>query len=56
MSLSDYLLAQLRPIAERPTMAEWLDRVRSHTPVHLTVDPVDILREAREEREGRHWD
>ena len=51
MSLSDYLMSELRPIAERPTMAEWLEMVRHHPPVHLTVDPVDILREGREERE-----
>jgi plasmid stability protein len=32
-SLSDYLLGELRQIAERPTLAEMLERLRSRAPV-----------------------
>ena len=30
MSLSDYLLAELREIAERPTLAEFRERLHTH--------------------------
>src|SRR5690349_16631106 len=33
MSLSDYLLAEIREIAERPTLAELRDRLRARKPV-----------------------
>ena len=47
MSLSEYLLRELRRSAERPTADEILERLRTLPPV-TTSDPVDALREARE--------
>lgn len=49
-SLSDYLLGELRRLAEVPTMEEWLERVRSRPPVETELDPVAALREERERR------
>jgi len=50
MSLSDYLLAEIREIAERPTMNELRERLRRREPVSL---PVPAARAIREEREAR---
>jgi plasmid stability protein len=50
MSLSDYLLTEIREIAERPTLAELRHRLRTRTPVKL---PLDTARLVREEREAR---
>ena len=35
MSLSDYLIAEARKSVERPTVAEFLERLHSRTPVQL---------------------
>jgi len=51
MSLSDYLLRELRKVAERPTMEELLERLKRRTPVHVTESPAEILRAERERRE-----
>ncbi len=51
MSLSEYLLRKAREMAEKPTMEEWLARLKEREPVNLTVDVVDIIRETREERD-----
>ena len=50
MSLSDYLIAEIRRIAERPTPAEMRQRLRQREPVELSVSSVDAV---REERRGR---
>lgn len=50
MSLSDYLLAEIKEIAERPTLAELRDRLHTRKP--LTVQ-LDIARLVREERDAR---
>lgn len=50
MSLSDYLLRELRQIAERPSPEELLARMRSRRPVALRTPAADILREEREQR------
>src|SRR4029077_5287344 len=47
MSLSDYLLRELRQLAEQPTPAEFLERLRQREPVKLRVSPVAIIRAAR---------
>ena len=47
-SLSDYLLGEIRESAVRPTLDELRGRLGSRTPVIPSVDPVDILREARD--------
>ena len=38
MSLSDYLLAEIREIAERPTLAEFLERLHQRKPVAAEFD------------------
>ena len=53
MSLSDYLLSEIKEVAERPTLAEWRTRLRSREPVTLPLDTARLVREARSEREER---
>ena len=50
MSLSDYLLAEIRKSAEVPPMDEWLERVRSRKLVRLKTRPADLIREDRDSR------
>ena len=50
MSLSDYLLSEIKEIAERPTLAEMRERLRQREPVRVELDTVRILREEREAR------
>lgn len=50
MSLSDYLLLELREIAERPTLAEFRERLHTRTPVGATLDTAGLLREERAAR------
>ena len=50
MSLSDYLLAQIRAAAERPTPEELLERLSARRPVRTKVPTVGILRRERERR------
>jgi plasmid stability protein len=38
MSLSDYLLAEIRKIAERPTLAELRERLHQRKPVAAQID------------------
>jgi plasmid stability protein len=51
MSLSDYLIREVRHIAEKPTMSETLERLARLKPVHLKTSPVEILRELRDGRD-----
>ena len=50
MSLSDYLLAQIRETAERPTLEEMRERLRRRTPVRLSIPAARIIREERDTR------
>lgn len=50
MSLSDYLLGELREIAERPTLAEFRERLHRRKPVSAALDIAGLV---REERAGR---
>ena len=50
MSLSDYLLAEIREIAERPTLAELRDRLHKRKPVSADLDTALLVREEREAR------
>lgn len=50
MTLSDYLLQEMRNLAVRPTMREWAEEVRKEKPVELTKSPTEILREERDRR------
>ena len=50
MSLSDYLLAEIKEIAERPTLAELRDRLHKRKPVSAELDTAQLVREEREAR------
>jgi len=50
MSLSDYLLQEIREVAERPTLAEMRERLHHREPVSA---PLDAARLVREERNAR---
>lgn len=50
MSLSDYLLAEIREIAERPTLEEMQERVQQREPVVLPVSAARVIREMRDSR------
>jgi len=50
MSLSDYLLAEIREIAERPTLAELRERLHKREPVSVRFDSARLVREEREAR------
>ena len=50
MSLSDYLLAEIREIAERPTLSELRDRLHTRKPVRVQLDTARLVREEREAR------
>ena len=53
MSLSDYLLREVRKTAERPTMEELLERLKRLPPVEVNESPADVLRSERERRDRR---
>ena len=50
MSLSDYLLAEIKEMAERPTLAELRDRLHKRTPVVAQFDTARMVRDERETR------
>ena len=50
MSLSDYLLMEIKEIAEKPTLAEFRERLHTHEPVTAELDTVRVLQEEREAR------
>ena len=50
MSLSDYLLAEIKEIAERPTLAELRERLHKRKPVSAQIDTARLIREEREAR------
>jgi plasmid stability protein len=50
MSLSDYLLRELKKIAGRPTMEELIARMHKRQPVTVEIDSARLIREDRETR------
>ncbi|MCZ6732395.1 MAG: hypothetical protein O7B27_07565 [Gammaproteobacteria bacterium] len=50
MSLSDYLVAEIRRTAERPTLRELRERLDRRAPVRLRVPPAKAVREERDQR------
>jgi len=50
LSLSDYLLREIRRIAERPTLEEMCERLRQREPVNLPISAAQLVREARDSR------
>jgi antitoxin FitA len=49
-SLSDYLVQELRKSAEVPTIQEWLERVRSRTPITPDISSEEAVRAERDAR------
>ncbi len=47
MSLSDYLLGEIRQVAERPTIEELRARLRSRTETAPAIPPADAVRAER---------
>jgi len=50
MSLSDYLLQQIREVAERPTVEELRARLARRSTVTLSTDTADAVRAERDSR------
>ena len=50
MTLSDYLLQEMRNLAVRPTMREWADEVRKLEPVEVGISPAEAIRAERDRR------
>lgn len=50
MSLSDYLLGELREIVERPTLGEFRERLHTRRPVAAALDTARLVREERAAR------
>lgn len=50
MSLSDFLLAEIRRVAERPTIAELRERVRRRSGVAVAVSALEAVRRERDSR------
>jgi plasmid stability protein len=50
MSLSDYLLTEIKEVAERPTLAELRDRLHKRKPIAVELDTARLLSEERTTR------
>jgi antitoxin FitA len=50
MSLSNYLLAEINELAERPTLAELRERLHKHKPVSAQIDTALLVRHERDAR------
>lgn len=50
MSLSDYLLAEIREVAEKPTLAELRDRLQTRKAIAGDLDTARLVREERDAR------
>ena len=48
MTLSDYLLSEIERVAEKPTLAEMMERLRSREPVELDEPPDVTIRRFRD--------
>lgn len=48
MSLSDFLLAEIRQVAARPTIAELRERVRRHSRIATPLSAVEAVRRERD--------
>jgi hypothetical protein len=51
LSLSDYILREVRQFADKPTMSEMRERLARRKPVHMKTSPVEILRAIRDGRD-----
>ncbi len=56
MTLSDYLLSEIEQVAEKPTLAEMMERLRSREPVELDEPPDVTIRRFRDAGDPREVD
>ena len=56
MTLSDYLLSEIERVAEKPTLAEMMERLRSREPVELDEPPDVAIRRFRDADDPRDVD
>jgi hypothetical protein len=50
MSLSDYLLAEIKDIADRPTLTELRNRLHTRKPLRVEFDAARLVQEERDAR------
>jgi len=50
MSLSDYLLSEIKELAQRPTLAEMRERLHQREPIAATINTARLVRQERESR------
>ena len=50
MTLSDYLLKEIREVVERPTIEELRERLGKRSPVNLSISVAEAVREERDRR------
>jgi antitoxin FitA len=50
MSLSDYLLSEIKEIADKPTLAEMRQILHQREPVSLPIDTARLVRDERDSR------
>lgn len=50
LSLSDFLVREVRKIAEEPTLQEMLDRLKTREPYEGDLSPSAVIREERDRR------
>jgi hypothetical protein len=50
LPLSDYLIREVRKIAEHPTPAEMRERLKQRDPYRGKISPADVLRAERDRR------
>jgi hypothetical protein len=48
MTLSDYLMAEMRRSAERPSLTELLERLNKREPISPKILPADAVRQERD--------
>ncbi len=53
MTLSDYLLSEIRQVAEKPTLSEMMERLRNQEPVELDEPPEVMIRRMRDADDPR---
>ena len=53
MTLSDYLLSEIEQVAEKPTLSEMMERLRSREPVELDEPPEATVRRMRDADDPR---
>lgn len=50
MSLSDYLLSEIKEIADKPTLAEMRQILHQREPISIPVDTARLVRQERDDR------